>query len=830
MTSSHDIRALREEAQRLADSVLGNHERSLLDTEQVERREAATARVEAAAGAPITIGFVGQFSSGKSVLLGAMLGDSNLLPATSNATTGNVTALRPIVADDGGPTRVVDPVSVRYFDESTVIACREAMVRELVTEATGYGLSAPADTTWEALTEWCQRVAWGQPNLRVPTREFMALRDAALSYPWLIAGAPLELDWDTVRQGLLPIVGRAGDHTPDWALPRAQAVRVGDRPDAAWLRQTASLVDRVTVTVRVPQRSWPLERSRIDDDVVLLDFPGRGASPSEMRDRFLLRRELDEINTIVVLFDPDKPDASDPSRIWMDFEKRDYTSASGVGDTAARRADAVLAAIGRFDRHEESAPELVDGVGPLPPMAIVDHPRMTGLRALWREAERATARGDDDLTTAGSAPIGHDGPAGLGGYNGYGGHDVAIVSVATAWAMGGLGDNPPFHPPSQRAVADWKAELRARAHSWGRIAGRVPGGQGIAGPLTEYAEDGGLGRLRRLITRHAERRGLAQKASRMRPYLDELKTMVWKAQQDIDIASEAVAAAGSVDRKEFGKLIAEAKDALDDSAKRCVLDVFAPGFVLPNGRGGPDEIRRTVTAAVFGWRLWERLLDSVVDGVVQPGRRPVVTVTTDLCEPFVAAVGAARTCGAQVADAMVWAWLDNRRHELTGRIDELKRRLEPVRDQVAATHADLLRKLARAVQVGWIGDLEIPDGESDAPLAETLFPLRTGRALPWHPQRIDRDTQRSERHQIYVMRLRRDLAASAVRAGHAAMATRLRQHTEIVRDALVDLVEDWPSGREVDGFLDRAFGPAYHRRSTAGLLDSMKHGKPDVEL
>src|SRR5512142_1925176 len=42
------------------------------------------------AGEPITIGIVGAFSVGKSMLLGSLLGRPDLLPTEQRATTGNV--------------------------------------------------------------------------------------------------------------------------------------------------------------------------------------------------------------------------------------------------------------------------------------------------------------------------------------------------------------------------------------------------------------------------------------------------------------------------------------------------------------------------------------------------------------------------------------------------------------------------------------------------------------------------------------------------------------------------------------------------------------------
>src|SRR5207244_177888 len=47
----------------------------------------------AATGSPVRIGVVGEFDAGKSLLLGALIGDATALPVSHLPTTGNITAL-----------------------------------------------------------------------------------------------------------------------------------------------------------------------------------------------------------------------------------------------------------------------------------------------------------------------------------------------------------------------------------------------------------------------------------------------------------------------------------------------------------------------------------------------------------------------------------------------------------------------------------------------------------------------------------------------------------------------------------------------------------------
>src|SRR4051794_27749580 len=66
--------------------------------------EEAARKVIERASAPVKIGVVGEFSSGKTLLLGSLIGYADGLPVSETPSTGNVTALRFVPQPGSQPT------------------------------------------------------------------------------------------------------------------------------------------------------------------------------------------------------------------------------------------------------------------------------------------------------------------------------------------------------------------------------------------------------------------------------------------------------------------------------------------------------------------------------------------------------------------------------------------------------------------------------------------------------------------------------------------------------------------------------------------------------
>src|SRR5262245_9944026 len=318
------------------------------------------------AGSPVKIGVVGEFNAGKSLLLGSLIGYADSLPVSEVPTTGNVTALwvkpRPgLQKTEFGPSRV------EFLARDTALECLRELRRAADERARDAGLDAArrkkrgelreqagAAAPWAEIETWCKG-AWGHggdhpnPALRHLLRELTWFARScrspageALLGAKDVSGRTFPVDAETLREGL--------------ALPRANvsitALAFDELPEApgpvpptltpSWLRQAFPLVRRVDVEVGVSERVWDLSGVQGAGEWVLLDFPGLGAAESGVRDGFLCKRELREVQTILVLLDGRRP-GGEGGQIIFNLMNADRPAGQDLRDS-------ILVVVNRFDQ------------------------------------------------------------------------------------------------------------------------------------------------------------------------------------------------------------------------------------------------------------------------------------------------------------------------------------------------------------------------------------------------------------------------------------------------------------------------------------------------
>src|SRR4051794_28191634 len=87
----HYAQQIRENGERFESEPPANLDPALL--QQIRTVARLARETEEQAGSPVKIGVVGEFSAGKTLLLGGLIGYADALPVTELPTTGNVTAL-----------------------------------------------------------------------------------------------------------------------------------------------------------------------------------------------------------------------------------------------------------------------------------------------------------------------------------------------------------------------------------------------------------------------------------------------------------------------------------------------------------------------------------------------------------------------------------------------------------------------------------------------------------------------------------------------------------------------------------------------------------------
>ena len=137
-----------------------------LDDCLLRLREAAEKTVELATS-PVRIGVMGEFSSGKTLLLGSLIGYADALPISENPTTGNVTAIH-IVPQSGFVTTQANNFRVEYLSHQGVNECLQFMLQEANRRTLAAGLAPmPLSTlnTSPDILSWCEETWNSSKNL-----------------------------------------------------------------------------------------------------------------------------------------------------------------------------------------------------------------------------------------------------------------------------------------------------------------------------------------------------------------------------------------------------------------------------------------------------------------------------------------------------------------------------------------------------------------------------------------------------------------------------------------------------------------------------------------
>jgi len=760
--STEGIPGIRQRATQYVARVLEHPGRDEIDPALVARVRDAVAAVEAAAEAPVRVGFGGGFKTGKSVLVGFLLGDAGLLPVADQAATGAIIEVRPVVAQVPATTPAPD-ATVHYLDRATVDLYRDELVKVLRAEAAPFHLPGPEGLSWSQLSAWCEKVLWPRPELRPRVWELIDLRDAVCGLPHLVGSPPATVPWPVARRHLLMIGRGAGFRppVPHWPVPGP--IPAARLQDPATLETSRRLVERVEITVTVPQRYWPLEK-RAGEHVVLCDTPGRGADQAQIRDELLLRRVMSELDAFVVVMEPLHPDAAVVTEL-----QREFAAASGQ-----KRA---IVVVNKFDQYPAAAPELESRVGVVTDDDIRHAPALGGLAAAW-----ATATGGDELA----------------------GNDVVFASAVTAWALGPADAPPPVPPPAGESLDHWRQTKIRRARAWGALGDRAER-RGIAGPLSDFGIDGGIRRLRELLTGHAVRVGLTRKEKRLRDLQVELDAALEPAEAALRSWYERRRDDAEQHRDTLrAEVCWAARNQLLDTLKRCDLDVFRRDYRLENGLTGPEEVTRRALRRVSNWRLWPRVWEAVDQQQVRSNPRGLPVLGDELREDFAQARAAACQDGREVADLLVLTWLARRKRELAGLTDAFRAAIDPVRDRLVPTFDEHREQLAKAVTVGWLkARLDSADQPDSTGQARDPFPLRPEYRLAWHPE----PGPGTDRHQVNIARLQYTLSNAVVRAGLEAWASRLRERTAVLREALEQLQEAWFHPDSWEQFVHAAYPP-----------------------
>jgi hypothetical protein len=817
------------------------------------------------AGSPIKIGVVGEFNAGKTLVLGSLIGYADALPVSEVPTTGNVTALRFRPRAELKKTEV-GPFTVEFLDRATAIECLRELLKVADERARDAGLPAAdrkalsvlrekaAASPWAEIETWC-RQAWSHggdnPN--------PALRNLLRELTWFVrccqsqAGATL-LDAAEVKHRIFPIDAETARE--GLALSRSRtsvtALRFDELPQApgamprpltaAWLRSAFPLIRRVDADVQLSERVWDLSGMAGAGEWILLDFPGLGAAESGVRDAFLCRRELREVQTILILLDGRRPGGEGGQNI--------FSMMSADRPAGQDLRDSILVVMNRFDQ----LPIQADGGE-----AVLD--RLIG----WRDSEEA---GEQGAGSRGEKKHWHSEPSSLPapllpapplilppaeteplpekevltqlpvlgamvvGARNLTRRDDRIVALSALWALGDLhrvlpGDVPVGSPDFVASLTSLLKSPPPLRLKWERLAQLLREAEprsSLARWLEDFTRDGGLGRLQRLIVDHVSQHGLRQLLDYVRVSAEEL----WRATRRLPKTRPVAAGTQGLTADN----VRHAVDALYDTytALKAEYEQTSPELtVAVDGQrmSLQEMVYDQVTRSVFEWPVWNELLNKVQkDGTIQPAaiagqkksrgwdaedEEPALKLPSDsreFFEPF-----------KQTLRQNETAALDCIRKAVSEQLAALAKRARPIVENLTVLLADPKTQERvdqfdrnekeqgrRAVAKGqlnilrWAADPGDKDtferflgtyltDEQDAIPAEACFPLPGGDATQT-PQRFPwarTGGTPGGNHQVLVLRLRDALADGMRRR----VLQRVSQLNKQVLDGLKDTFTTW---------------------------------------
>jgi Dynamin family len=564
-----------------------------LDACVVKLRKAAQRTVELATS-PVKIGVMGEFSSGKTLLLGCLIGYADSLPVSENPTTGNVTAIH-LIPQPGFKTTQVDDYTVNYLTQNEVNECLQFMLAEAQRRARAVGITnaLQATSNTDDMLRWCEELWNGSKNLelRYLLRELVVFVRAYVAYGNAMCGRSYLIGAETAGEGLkLPEMPMAIQNFNFQELPKPP-IPLPNAPQtlpARLMQNTFPLIKRVDIQVKISKDIWDISTDEGINKFTLLDFPGLGAANSGVRDRYLSLKELKDVQTVLLLLNGKSTGSDRANEIFTMMQQE---------RPGQDLKDLILVGIGRFNQlplnsegGERELDKLIDNS-----QSVLETDVLEKLNVLRTTIDQASA-----FTNQKERIIFLDQLMGIS--------DLAKrssnVTVASPDFLANL-DYPGFLDLSKRMRDKWgKLSQNLQASDPRSTLGKQ---------LGYFATDGGVGRLRELIQTHAATHGQRQL------YEDTARAYQVLAKQQQELKAELAKI------EEQGIPIKESQALNDLRSTIQTLDKVYRNFQRNLGkeplknRAGisvAEAVKEELIFKVLNWNEWTLLFNKANNGII----------------------------------------------------------------------------------------------------------------------------------------------------------------------------------------------------------------------
>ncbi|MBW4675410.1 MAG: proteasome protein [Desmonostoc geniculatum HA4340-LM1] len=727
-------------------------------------REAAEKTVDLATS-PVKIGVMGEFSSGKTLLLGSLIGYADALPVSENPTTGNVTALHIIPQDDFATTQLSN-FTVEYLSHEGIHECLRFMLGEANKRTTAAGLPAiPVSklNSGKDIIGWCEE-AWNSSNnleLRYLLRELVLFLRAYQAYGEVMCGGRYQIDATTAHEGLQLVEQPMAIQTLKFEdLPPAH-IRLPSPPQrlpTKLLQNSFPLIRRVDIDVKISREIWDVTGAA---KFILIDFPGLGAANSGARDTFLSLRELAEVQTILVLLNGKSPGSDRANKIFTMMQQQ---------RPGQDLKDLILVGVGRFDQlpleSEGGERELDQLTEDRDLHEDIVFQKLKVLQTTIDGAEAFTTQKDRIVLLS---PL-------LG---------LADIAKRSSKIKAG---SPEFL--TNLDYPDYLDRSKRLQDKWGRLSQRLLESDTrsyLGRQLGYFAQDGSLGKLRELIQKHVATHGLKQLYEDTKRAADVVSQQQDHLKDIIDEIHEQGIPTGDSPAFIELRFVVETLDKIYRNFQKN-LDKEP----LKDRRGVivSDVVKDELTFRILNWNQWTLLFNKVNNGTIalaeskgaagklfDRGNRvnsSLPTKSDDFYPVFEKTVKEVEEFARDRIRQAVVDLLNQLSNQVAPERDQLKAILHPEMEQeieskFGVEEADLFYKLLLGCDPNeWKEAIISEISNKDKTVApEIIFPLarqddkhNVGQIFDWAPEK-SQGLPRSSNHQLLVLRLRDEITASA---------------------------------------------------------------------
>lgn len=796
--------------------------------EQIIATQKATQVVIQDFAKPLRVGIVGAFSSGKTRLIEALLGCTGSLNVSEIPSTGNIVEFE-LDESEEGMAQLAD-YRVVLIDESRVAT---RLMHQFVQTAKGLvaaeanrlgDLQSALPSLEESPVRWSVAQKWASDvHAKCNGRGLKALAFEIYRLAYAIgqgrsylgrefaitdkqAAELMSLKFDPTKMFELPLESLRGEFA---AAPTAPDLR--DLP-LSKIEVLFPLVEKIRVKAKLPAG---IREFFGKGAVRLVDCPGAGADGSNYRDGVLCAQELQNVDSVLVLLSARNPGQN---REFLDALLRTW------GEGAK---DRIVAVVSRFDQLPYNKLELVD-------KNIDSSLTMKELLAAVPELRNVLEASLDTVMDRAYDRIAFTSTMGFLSYC------LDKDLKALRGTVGFYNKEMKFDPETQddSFINDivlghpWVKEMQFWERVGQSLDPQSDAARSLAQILSEFANDGGFGRLQRALQTNLNKFGRRNLEQRLDRQLDELEQKSKAIEKAVEKIVPSISKPADTKQRtatgELQALVSELKRAFQKIKKE---QAMTSGIKLMRFKGAEVSELRPVIENNFiyqlsKWPQWRRLLDRILpDGTVKlvdpnnpelskfPSRlkneQETPVKSSDFFEPF--------------CETVSWCYDLLKRHKTDSdayfRADFARRCItDQLGGRANVSHA---KEVLGAEREHWLtfANRRAEDTQGSLPKEQiaSFFPLHLDSDFyfPWHKpldESFGKQFGARKRHLMYVIRIRQTLIDAALLWLDDALARIEQELADHIREDMDGILEELqavgeferavPAGSAQDDLLD----------------------------